>query len=160
MLHLSNLKFRGRLTRLDKNRIKYIVVHHSEVSSRHTVKDIHQWHLNKGWAGIGYHFFIDKEGAVYGGRPLWAKGAHAYGYNGVSIGICLEGNFNKQQPEEKQLESAALLIALLNRIYHDAAIVRHNELTKKKDCPGRLFPFRSLGHRVTQYGQLLKAVES
>lgn len=155
MTHLTNLKFRGRLERLDKNRIRYIVVHHSEVQSRHTIADIHQWHLNKGWAGIGYHFFIDREGSVHNGRPLWAKGAHTYGYNNVSIGICLEGDFNKQQPAEKQIESAALLITMLSRLYKGAAIVRHSDLTEAKNCPGKFFPFKSLCHRVTQHRQFL-----
>ena len=158
MINHTDLKFKDKLLHRDINDIRYIVVHHSEVSSRHTVKDIHRWHLNKGWAGIGYHFFIDKDGVIHSGRPVWAIGAHTFGYNKNSISICMEGNFNKQQAEGKQIESAALLIALLGILYDGAAIVRHSDLTKTKNCPGKNFPFKSLCLMVMKYKYFLNAL--
>ena len=63
MLHQLNLEFDEELK--PRPTTRYIILHHSEVASSHTVEDIHQWHKNKGWAGIGYHYFLDKEGEVY-----------------------------------------------------------------------------------------------
>jgi len=31
---------------------------------------VNEWHLANGWAGIGYHFIVDKAGVVVTGRPL------------------------------------------------------------------------------------------
>ncbi|APU60965.1 N-acetylmuramoyl-L-alanine amidase family protein [Clostridium botulinum] len=86
----SNLKFRG-LTY--DNNPKMIILHHAEASSC-KVEDIHSWHLNNGWSGCGYHYFIKKDGAIYKGRPDNVIGAHCLSYNGVSIGVCMEGRFN------------------------------------------------------------------
>lgn len=33
-----------------------IILHHAAAKSC-TAADVHNWHLNRGWAGIGYHFF-------------------------------------------------------------------------------------------------------
>ena len=51
-----------------------IILHHAAAKSC-TAADVHNWHLNRGWAGIGYHFFVGKDGSVTRGRPLWAVGA-------------------------------------------------------------------------------------
>ena len=146
MLHHTNLKFQEELKL--RNRTDYIVLHHSEVISHHTVKEVHQWHLNKKWAGIGYHYFIDKEGEIYECRPIDTMGAHAYGYNDQSIGICYEGNFNKEKMSPKQEDSAVMLIALLNLAYDDSSIVKHCDLVKDKTCPGKYFPFDSLMKKI------------
>ena len=37
---------------------KRIVLHHA--AGRGSVEDIHKSHLNNGWSGIGYHFYIRK----------------------------------------------------------------------------------------------------
>ena len=99
MINGLNLRFNEELK--PRAFTDYIILHHSGVKARHTAKDIHQWHKNKGWAGIGYHYFIDKEGNIFECRPRDTVGAHAKGYNGNSIGVCFEGDFNKEQPKEK-----------------------------------------------------------
>ena len=71
---------------------KRIILHHAEYS-RCTADDIHQWHIDRGWSGIGYHFFVRKDGSVYRGRPENTVGAHASGANSDSIGICAEGKY-------------------------------------------------------------------
>lgn len=100
---------------------KYIIIHHTAVITPHTIQDIHKWHLKKGWAGIGYHYFIDKKGKVFIGRPVDTIGAHAKegGYNRNSIAICFEGDFRKEKMKNAQLSSDAIqLIGLLLWTYH------------------------------------------
>ena len=53
---------------------KRIVLHHA--AGRGSVEDIHKSHLNNGWSGIGYHFYIRRDGNIYQGRPLDNIGAH------------------------------------------------------------------------------------
>lgn len=67
--------------------------------------EIDAWHKARGfhrdtyWRGrqnpdleaIGYHFLIARNGAVFTGRHEHELGAHAQGWNSVSLGICMVG---------------------------------------------------------------------
>lgn len=63
---------------------KRIILHHAE-AVKCTADDIHKWHLNNGWAGIGYHFFVRKDGSIYRGRPEDTLGSHAKGANMIVL---------------------------------------------------------------------------
>ena len=122
-----------------------IVIHHTG-----SVRDvdfgaekIHEMHINQGWAGIGYHFVIRKDGTIERGRPEWAVGSHAYGENSHTIGIHLSGDFNAAEPTEIQIEHCAILVANLCEDYGIPTdrdhIVGHGELDPEvtpKGCPG------------------------
>ena len=56
----------------------YIVLHHAE-AVKCTAQDVHSWHRANGWTGIGYHFFVRKDGTIYSGRPINVVGAHEQG---------------------------------------------------------------------------------
>lgn len=60
---------------------------------------IRQWHLARGFLGVGYHLVIQPDGSVQKGRDLTEQGAHVTGENNDSIGVCLIGNdrFTKDQ---------------------------------------------------------------
>ena len=66
--------------------IKKIVIHHTgnPYDDDLSVKTLHVSHRAQGWAGIGYHFVIRKDGSIEIGRPDWSIGAHAYGFNSNS----------------------------------------------------------------------------
>ena len=119
---------------------KYIALHHAAVVFC-TPQDIDRWHKNQGWIGIGYHFFVCKDGTIYRGRPLWALGAHVGGSNSNSIGICAEGDYSKEKtmPAEQKLAIAELLNYLKSYRYPDAKIVGHGEIGAS-ECPGRYYP--------------------
>lgn len=155
MLHHANLKFKETLK--FRSVTNYIVVHHTEVTDSTPVEEVHQWHLNKGWAGIGYHFYIRKNGEIYEGRPIDAVGAHVKGHNHDSIGVCIEGNFNKQAPDDGQLDAAVMLLSLLSLAYGNAKLVPHRAFTKVKNCPGRKFPFDALVHKVEECKKYVKS---
>ncbi len=52
--------------------IKYLIIHHSggtdanplADTSHHTAKDVDAWHKAKGWDGIGYNWYIEKNGKL------------------------------------------------------------------------------------------------
>ena len=94
--------------------------------------DIHGWHTDKGWDGIGYHYVITEDGTVEAGRPEYWNGAHVNGYNHKSIGVCLigEGIYTL-----KQFHSLENLICKLKAKYPDAEIKGHNSMDSSKDCP-------------------------
>lgn len=134
----SNLKFNGEFQ--ERSSINLIVLHHAAGDG--TVEQIHQEHLNKGWIGIGYHFYVRKDGSVYRGRPEIAIGAHCLGYNTNSIGICAEGNFMNEAMQEVQKQALKDLIAYL-RFKYTVDIKGHGELNAT-DCPGANYPLSEL----------------
>lgn len=117
-----------------------IVLHHtggSDIDA--SAEQIHGWHKNNNWAGIGYHYVIRKNGTIERGRPEWAIGSHAYGENSHSIGIHLSGEFDGSYPTEKQIENCCELIADI-AVRYDIPIDRdhvvgHGELMATS-CPG------------------------
>ena len=117
-----------------------IVVHHTGNPSDDdlSAEDIHEMHQNQGWAGIGYHYVIRKNGQIEQGRPDWSVGAHASGENWHSIGIHVSGNFEEAEPTEYQIESLAYLIGWLCEKYDldpSVAVVGHRDLMATA-CPG------------------------
>ena len=135
----KNLKF-GGMTKRSKTDL--IVLHHAAAKSC-SVEDVHRWHLDKGWSGIGYHFFIRKDGTVWRGRPEDRVGAHTVNYNSRSIGICFEGNFEKEPMPDFQKAAGLELIAYLKGKYPIKDIRGHGEL-KATACPGKFFPLAEM----------------
>lgn len=119
---------------------KKIVLHHAAAKVC-SVNDVHSWHLANGWAGIGYHFLVRKDGSVHEGRPVETIGAHASGANSDSIGICFEGNFEIEQMGATQKEAGAELVTHLKKLYPSIETVGKHKDYCSTACPGRYFPF-------------------
>ena len=86
-------------------KINLIVIHCSDTYARMDigVNEIRQWHLQRGFNDIGYHYVIRRDGAIEQGRPIEKPGAHAAGYNTNSIGICYAGGKgDNNQPEDNR----------------------------------------------------------
>ncbi len=104
-------------------------------------REIHKWHCGKGWAGIGYHYVVGREGTIEVGRKLEMAGAHAEGFNARSVSICLMGGVDADgQPEDnftiEQKESLRQLIVFLRQRYPGAVLMGHRDLPNvKKACP-------------------------
>lgn len=126
---------------LVRPRTDMIVIHHVGIPDGDTLAAaIHRAHLANGWAGIGYHYVIRKNGVIERGRPLAVVGAHAYGENYHTVGINVTGNFDKEVPTDAQMKSLTELVTALCRIYHidpgPATIVGHRDVNST-DCPGK-----------------------
>lgn len=135
----TNLKFGGMTKRTKTN---LLVLHHAAAKSC-SVQDVHRWHLDKGWSGIGYHFFVRKDGTVWRGRPEDRVGAHTVNYNSRSIGICFEGNFELEPMSDFQKAAGLELIAYLKGKYPIKEIKGHGEL-RATACPGKHFPLEEM----------------
>jgi N-acetylmuramoyl-L-alanine amidase len=100
---------------------------------------VDEWHRQRGWSGIGYHFFIKRDGQIQTGRPLEKSGAHTKGQNKNSIGICYAGGVDKDMcPEDNrtssQIASFLLLLRLLKNMFPEAIIHSHRDFSPKA-CP-------------------------
>jgi N-acetylmuramoyl-L-alanine amidase len=120
----------------------YIILHHV-AGSGFTPQQIHQMHIDKGWAGIGYHYYVRKDGTVYRGRPIDKVGAQCQGYNEQSIGICAEGNFETEVMGEAQQNAVASALREALSFYPQAKVVRHSVLNETA-CPGTNYPFDAI----------------
>lgn len=133
-------KWNGSLTK--RTRTDMIVLHHAD-AKKCTAQDIHSWHLARQWTGIGYHFFVRKDGQIYRGRPENVIGAHAANYNSKSIGVCFEGDFTEETMPKAQLEAGKELVAYLKDKYKITSVKGHRDLMAT-DCPGKNFPFNEI----------------
>lgn len=88
----------------------------SSKNNNDTVDSIHKSFQDKGYAGIGFHFIIDKKGNIYRGRQLEYAGCYVQNHNIHTIGICFIGNFNTNRFTKDQLSSGKSLINELKKI--------------------------------------------
>ncbi len=128
------------------NPIYRITVHHSgeygdaTADTRPMLRLIEKVHMrDRGWAAIGYHFIIARDGTVYEGRPLTYQGAHSGGDNNIgNIGVSLLGDFDRERVPGTQAKALALV---LDRLSSEYAIKRSrvygHQHFKVTDCPGR-----------------------
>lgn len=132
--------------------IKRAVVHCSFTMPEQDIgaDDIRIWHVrDNGWSDIGYHYVIRRDGRVERGRyedgdnnlDAGEVGAHAYGFNRDSIGICLVGGMSEHGKEDCNYTRAqynalsSLLIGLTVRI-PGIEILGHRDLPHVvKTCP-------------------------
>ena len=140
----TNLEFKDMSTRKSTERI---ILHHADAKSC-SAEDIHRWHLNNGWSGAGYHFLVKKDGKVYRLRPEDKVGAHAYGSNYNSIGICFEGNYMEEDMQEAQKEAGQELVAYLKNKYNITTVQAHRDVCATS-CPGDKFPFDEISNSET-----------
>ena len=140
-------KWHGGVTK--RSRTDFIALHHAE-AVKCTPQDIHSWHVSNGWTGIGYHFFVRKDGTIYRGRPLDVVGAHVQGMNSCSIGICAEGDYHtkeKTMPQAQKKSIIELCQYLKKNYYPNAKIVGHREIGDS-NCPGRYYPLDEIKFAV------------
>ena len=103
--------------------------------------EIRQWHLDRGWSDIGYHFVIRRNGSIETGRTQSVSGAHVKGHNWDSVGVCLVGgkaedsNTDEMNYTKEQMHSLWILVNRLKREYPDADVCGHNEFDEHKTCP-------------------------
>lgn len=125
-------------------RITQIIIHCSATRcNRHySMEDIRSWHKARGFADIGYHFYITRDGVIHPGRELYQVGAHAYGFNEHSIGVCYEGGLDADgaYADTRTPAQKSALLTLLSRLhedYPDAEILGHYQLSDDvgKACP-------------------------
>jgi N-acetyl-anhydromuramyl-L-alanine amidase AmpD len=106
------------------------------------VSEIRNWHREKGWRDIGYHYLIDRDGTVAPGRPLEQAGAHTRHHNADSIGIALVGGHGASKHDSfdehftaQQSHALRGLIYDLELEHGPMAVMGHNQFAHK-GCPG------------------------
>ena len=127
--------------------INMIVVHCSATRAdcALTTEDLETIHRRRGFRGIGYHYYIRRDGTVVNTRALELVGAHAKGHNAHSIGICYEGGLDEQgRPADTRTElqkrSLRVLVRVLAMDFQTRRIVGHRDLSPDLDGDGVIEP--------------------
>jgi hypothetical protein len=117
-----------------------VVIHHSAIAlaTNETMRSIQDLHMDvNGWADIGYHFAIDKNGVIYEGRDIHARGSSVAGHNTGVIGVVVMGNFEQDYPLDAELTTLQLLVNWLARTYSLTHLAGHSEFNPETVCPGK-----------------------
>ncbi len=120
---------------LKAENIKYLVVHCADTPDEEDLscRDIHEMHLGFGWHGVGYHRVIRRDGTIEHGRPDCWIGAHVYGHNEQSLGVCLIG---RSEFSDEQLQSLETVLKDWQVQYPKATICGHCDFDyTEKTCP-------------------------
>ena len=117
--------------------INQIIIHcsYTPASMDIGVPEIRQWHLDRNWSDIGYHYVIRRNGVIERGRDEATIGAHVRGQNHDSIGVCLVGGKPYFNFTREQFSSLQHLLYELKSRYPNVTISGHNEHTSDKTCP-------------------------
>ena len=127
---------------VNKRNIKELIVHCSATpeGKDFTVSQIREWHLQRGFSDIGYHYVIYRDGSIHIGRDESIIGAHCTGHNTNSIGVCYiggvatDGKTPKDTRTAEQKQSLVKLLKELKTKYPQASIHGHRDFSSKA-CP-------------------------
>lgn len=137
----NTITIAGAQVRKSKRTITRLVVHSTATreGKDYSVDWIRKVHKSKGYADIGYHYVVYRDGSLHLGRNIDVKGAHARGYNAYSLGIVYIGGVDangkaKDTRTEAQKATLVALLKQLRKYYPKAEIVGHRNLNKTA-CP-------------------------
>jgi hypothetical protein len=146
-----------------RERWRFIIVHNSGTKQGNArIFDYYHRHVRRMSNGLAYHFVIGNGTSSGNGEievgDRWRRqinGGHVHSdyLNNISLGICLVGDFNREQPARAQLDSCEELIHYLRDRCgkverHDIPVRPHREMNPPRwptDCPGDDFPYRWFG---------------
>lgn len=114
--------------------IHKIILHHTGTDAAYAdnINVIREWHLDRGFADVGYHFYLGRH-TLDIGRPIGDVGAHCLNHNVYSIGIALHGRYTFTEFQFKRL--AKLLNMLFNLFdLNKRNVFLHKDLAKT-ECP-------------------------
>ena len=123
-----------------------IIVHHTAANTPNPqFLAINQWHKERDFPKsslgffVGYHYVIEKNGELKQAREDLEEGAHTFGQNFSSIGVCLVGNFSKAYPTKEQLQTLGnLLVSLCNKYNIEGNKILPHRTFGKTECFGNL----------------------
>jgi N-acetyl-anhydromuramyl-L-alanine amidase AmpD len=142
-----------------RRRWQFIVVHNSGTRQGNArVFDYYHRHVRRMQNGLAYHFVIGNGTSTGNGQievgDRWRRqinGGHVHSdyLNNISLGICLVGDFNRDQPTRVQLDACEELIRYLRdrcgKTERGTIPVKpHREMNPPRwatDCPGDDFPY-------------------
>lgn len=132
--------------------IKAIVIHCSatEADQDVTRDTIDNWHKDRGFDMIGYHYVVNRNGSIDIGRQETHQGAHVKGHNRNTLGVCMIGGITDGEPADNftkvQYVSLGRLIKNLQANHNEADIVGHRDYSPDLNGDGQISKFEWTKH--------------
>lgn len=117
-----------------------------------SVKEIDQWHKQRGWSGIGYHKVVHLDGSVSEGRPESRVGAHVAGRNTGTIGYVYVGGVMKDGRTPKDTRTKAQKATMLRLTREAIARYKMKKVSGHRDYAATACPCFDAG---AEYSPLL-----
>ncbi len=97
-----------------------------------------RYHQSLGWSDLAYHFLVDRSGLAYEGRDVRFRGDTATTYDPTGhFLVCMEGDFDVQEPTDAQLETTVALFAWASQRFGiDASTLAGHGDYAVTSCPG------------------------
>jgi len=146
--------------------IEFIVLHtagaydfKNQVVVHQPVRVIDRYHRDhNGWQKIGYHWYVEHDGAGQRGREDHEVGAHAGGFNTGSLGLCVSGHGDYEPWNEAQIQEVVRKCAAWCGMYRVpvAHVIGHRETDEHggppvaKTCPGKLVDMNAIRAQLTE----------
>lgn len=118
----------------------------------YTVEQIRADHKARGFADVGYHYIIYRDGSIHLGRNIDIAGAHCKNHNSHSIGVAYVGGLeykkgvpykNLKAKDTRTPEQKTVLLNLLRQLretYPSARIKGHRDYSPDKNKNGTVEP--------------------
>lgn len=160
---LSRKEFLVVLPKLQTRKWEGVVLHHTsnpdyeawkkKPDEKYWWEAIDKFHREKrGWKMIGYHWLIFPSGLIAMGRPMNMIGAHTKGQNSKMVGVCLLGNFNKDEVTNDQYISCwFVLTALLVHLGLSERNLWFHRDFNATDCPGSKWDREQLRRKIAAH---------
>ena len=140
--------------RVLRRRWQYIVVHNSGTRQGNArIFDYYHRHVRRMTNGLAYHFVIGNGTSSDNGEievgDRWRRqinGGHVHSdyLNNIALGICLVGDFNRDQPTRAQLDACEELIRYLRQsLRENRCALRHCETASRNESA-------TLAHRLSR----------
>ena len=144
---------------VQRARWKFIIVHNSGTRQGNArAFDYYHRHVRRMQNGLAYHFVVGNGTSSGNGQiemgDRWRRqinGGHVHSdyLNNISLGICLVGDFNRDQPTRAQLAGHGRIDPLSARALRpveggNIPVRPHREMNPPRwatDCPGDAFPY-------------------
>ena len=126
-----------------KRRVTRVFLHcsASDHPNHDDVSVMDAWHRARGWSGVGYHFFIKKDGTIQKGRDIERTPAAQAGHNSATIAICLHG-LDVKKFTEAQFDAGRRLCFAIDEAYGGKVTFHGHREVAAKACP--VFDYRDV----------------
>jgi len=153
------------------NKPEFIVIHHTAVSrieNNYQFGAVNNYHKKIGFSKsdlgyyVGYHYFIEPSGKITQAREDDDRGAHCYqlNMNYNSIGICLVGDFDIEEPTEAQKRALSQFVTKIcnKHSINPENVLPHRHFATYKTCPGKKFTDKMIenlivGEKIPDWGK-------
>lgn len=141
-MNIQKVYLKGQEEASGHNNPDKIILHHPEYYG--SIQALNDVMRGMGFYMIGYNYYVRKDGSVWQGRPVSAQSANCYGQNTCSIGVCFEGNYDKDPSmPEAQFNAGVELIQYLKGQYGISEVNGHKHYYNTA-CPGANFPLQRM----------------